>query len=135
MKIMKNLLALLLLFAVIIPAQAATDARRASDGEPPLLQASVRTSQTRSQAQPEPIKHPSKAEIVLKRQTVTSSKTTFNTSPSVVAPYATGSLTDEYLETGTLLYTDNKDVEVTSIENSDGNITLLFKCCIPIFLR
>jgi len=28
---------------------------------------------------------------------------------------------DEYLETGTLLYIDDKDVEVTSIENNDGN--------------
>ncbi len=28
---------------------------------------------------------------------------------------------DEYLETGTILYIDDKDVEVTSIENVDGN--------------
>lgn len=28
---------------------------------------------------------------------------------------------DEYLETGTLLYIDDKDVEVTSIENNEGN--------------
>ena len=28
---------------------------------------------------------------------------------------------DEYLETGTILYIDNKDVEVTSIENSSDN--------------
>ena len=28
---------------------------------------------------------------------------------------------DEYLETGTLLYIDDKDVEVTSIENAEGN--------------
>jgi uncharacterized Zn finger protein len=28
---------------------------------------------------------------------------------------------DEYLEVGTLLYIDDKDVEVTSIENSEGN--------------
>lgn len=28
---------------------------------------------------------------------------------------------DEYLEMGTLLYIDDKDVEVTSIENNDGN--------------
>lgn len=28
---------------------------------------------------------------------------------------------DEYLETGTLLYIDDKDVEVTSIENIEGN--------------
>ncbi|RAP47016.1 MAG: hypothetical protein BZ135_02955 [Methanosphaera sp. rholeuAM6] len=33
---------------------------------------------------------------------------------------------DEYLETGTLLYIDDKDVEVTSIENSSGN--RVFEC-------
>ncbi len=33
---------------------------------------------------------------------------------------------DEYLETGTLLYIDDKDVEVTSIENNEGN--RVFEC-------
>ncbi|RAP53200.1 MAG: hypothetical protein BZ138_01550 [Methanosphaera sp. rholeuAM270] len=33
---------------------------------------------------------------------------------------------DEYLESGTLLYIDDKDVEVTSIENTEGN--RVFEC-------
>ena len=100
MKTTKKLLALLLLLILIVPAKAATGTYRASDGEAPLPQAPAFTNEIRTQAQPQPIKHPTKSEIVAKRQSITSSQTIFATDPSVVAPYATGSLTEEFMATG-----------------------------------
>ena len=100
MKLTKKLLALLLIIAMVIPAQAATGKVHESHGEPPLPQAMESTNQIRPLATPVALKHPSKAEIIAKSKTVTSSQTIFLTEPSVVAPYATGSLTEEFMQTG-----------------------------------
>ena len=100
MKLTKKLLALLLILAMVIPAQAATGKVHESHGEPPLPQAMESTNQIRPLATPVALKHPSKAEIIAKSKTVTSSQTIFLTEPSVVAPYATGSLTEEFMQTG-----------------------------------
>ena len=100
MKLTKKLLALLLILAMVIPAQAATGKVHESHGEPPLPQAMESTNQIRPLATPVALKHPSKSEIIAKSKTVTSSQTIFLTEPSVVAPYATGSLTEEFMQTG-----------------------------------
>ena len=100
MKLTKKLLALLLILAMVIPAQAATGKVHESHGEPPLPQAMESTNQIRPLATPVALQHPSKAEIIAKSKTVTSSQTIFLTEPSVVAPYATGSLTEEFMQTG-----------------------------------
>ena len=100
MKTMSKLLVLLLLLTLAIPAQAAAGKYQQMDGEPPLQQALESTKQIRLLAKPEALKHPSKTEIIAKSKTVTSSQTIFLTEPSVVAPYATGSLTEEFMQTG-----------------------------------
>lgn len=100
MKTMSKLLVLLLLLTLAIPAQAAAGKYQQLDGEPPLQQALESTKQIRLLAKPDALKHPSKTEIIAKSKAVTASQTIFLTEPSVVAPYATGSLTEEFMQTG-----------------------------------
>ena len=60
MKLTKKLLALLLILAMVIPAQAATGKVHESHGEPPLPQAMESTNQIRPLATPVALKHPAR---------------------------------------------------------------------------
>ena len=89
---------LMMLLALILPAGALEQVFASMEAEP-LHQAAQITAQPAPQAKAAK-KQPTKEEIAAQWATVTSSSTTYAEVPSVTAPYAAGSLTDAFLETG-----------------------------------
>ena len=94
-------LSLLLVFiaGLIIPASANDRLPRQQEAEPLALAQSYEQQITVHGTLP-PLNMPSQEEIRAKWEAVTNASTVFLTSPSVSAPYATGTLSEDFLESG-----------------------------------
>jgi len=89
---------LVMLLALILPAQAWESIFESLEADP-LTRMPEGGGMITVHAKPD-LQQPTKQEIAQKWATVTKSSTIFAENPSVSAPYSTGELTEEFLETG-----------------------------------
>ncbi len=100
MKMLKKLIPVCLLsLALVLPVKAREQDALSRIAEPlsRMPEASVSIS---TRAKTEDLRHPDKVEIAAQWNKVTSASTIFQRTPSVTAPYATGVLTEDFLESG-----------------------------------
>ena len=92
-------LLLILMVGLVLPAHANDRLPRQQEAEPLALEKSYEQQITVHGALPA-LGTPSQEEIRAKWEAVTKASTVFLTSPSVSAPYATGTLSEDFLESG-----------------------------------
>ena len=99
MKAICKLLVLLLLVSLVLPAHAQEQSAQFRLADPPE-QIRKYTDETTSQTELPPLQHPTRRQIVKKWKAVTTASSIFAKNPSVSAPYSTGALTEDFLESG-----------------------------------